>query len=629
MANPVPDKIKRFFDDMVWEEPLSKEKLWVLLRWVLLGVVILATLIVNSLIGIRFPVLKIAVLCGLFSFLNALFHYTFFFSRAGDSVPDPRLMDRFAIAQFACDWGFLTLILHYTGGIASPFLFYALFHVLLSGVLLEEKGFLFYVTLISCTLILLSILELTGLVSHYEEASFIFPGVQRNVYFVLILLFFCITALYISSTFVAWLLKRGRERILRLLILRKKLEQANKELTHLNQLARGIDSTLGLYPRLDFICQSITGIMKIKGVVIRLLDERTNRLELVSACGLSEEYINKGPVDADRSLARALEGEPHFVPDAVTDPSLQYPDAARREGIASMLAYPLRGREKVIGTMRLYMAEKRTFSQNEMDFIASLANQVSISIENAKFYDVLERQDKAKTEFIMMMTHELKGPLMAMQNLLEVLLKGYVGDLSEKQRELVDRIYRRIDSVMEVSTGLLDIYQWESQRAEAKWTPLSLREQLQRAMDMFRGPAEEKGLELDLALPEEDPLLLGSEDEMEKILNNLLTNAIKYTPRGGRISLSLSSQDDRAIITVGDSGIGMEPEDRDRIFQDFFRTKEAKQIDPYGRGMGLPFVKRVVETLGGTIEVKSEKGKGSEFLLTFPRHHTGKSRVAS
>lgn len=395
-------------------------------------------------------------------------------------------------------------------------------------------------------------------------------------------------------------------------------ESSLQQLRLLNQVAKDITTTLGLRPRLGFVCQSIIDIMGVKGVSIRLLDQKTNRLELAFASGLSEEYIHKGPVDADKSLAKALEGAPHFVLDASTDPGIQYPEEACREGLVSVLSLPLKGREKVIGTLRLYTGERRSFTRDEIDFLSALAAQGAISLENARNYEVLEKQDKAKNDFIMMMTHELKAPMMAVQGLLEVMQKGYVGVLTEKQKELIGRIYRRIDSLMEVSTNLLDIYEWQTKRPDTRSISLSMNEQIQKAVDLFKTSALEKGLTMDVDLPDQDLIVMGSEDEIEKILNNLITNAIKYTPKGGNISLALSASGGNVFFIIKDTGIGLNDQDISKVFDDFFRSKEAKRIDPYGKGLGLPFVKQIVEGLGGTIRVKSEEGKGSEFLLAFP-----------
>jgi Signal transduction histidine kinase len=120
-------------------------------------------------------------------------------------------------------------------------------------------------------------------------------------------------------------------------------------------------------------------------------------------------------------------------------------------------------------------------------------------------------------------------------------------------------------------------------------------------------------------VPEEQVNVKAGEEELEKVLNNLISNAIKYTPTGGNIFVHLVPADKQVTLRVKDNGIGISSEDVPKIFSEFFRTKEAKMIDPDGRGLGLPFVKKIVETLGGTIRVESEKGLGTEFMVTLPK----------
>jgi len=419
---------------------------------------------------------------------------------------------------------------------------------------------------------------------------------------------------------VSTLLKRLRERISQLTELEEKLEDTNQRLETLNLIAVKTATTLGLTPRLDFICGNIREIMGVKGVIIRLLDERTNQLEIVSSCGLSNAYIKKGPIDLDKSYARTLKGEPHVVLDVASEPSLQYPEVIKKEGIVSMLAVPLQGREKVIGTLRLFTSERREFTPEEMDFVSALASQGAISIENARFYDALKRQDEAKNDFIILMTHELKAPLAAIQGLLDVMLKGYVGTITDKQKELIGRMQKRIDSVLGVSAELLDIYQWQSKGIiDEVWRSVSLKDQIQKAEDLFKLIAQKKSITISYEVPEEQVNVKAGEEELEKVLNNLISNAIKYTPTGGNISVVLRLMDKQVTLRVKDNGIGISSEDVPKIFNEFFRTKEAKVIDPDGSGLGLPFVKKIVESLGGTIRVASEKGQGTEFIITLPK----------
>lgn len=618
MFHDDPHKFKAFFYEIGREEPLSKVGWWILLRWILLGVTTLATLTSNYFLYLNLPTTDIFWLCLPVILLNALLQYNLFGLRKAPSL-DIKNVDRITYIQFGTDLIFIGTLFHYTGGIASPLLFYFLFHVILSGVLLERWACFLYVSLVAITVALLALFEFVGFLPHIYSSSFISNEVQKNPFFVIMLFFFFLMVLFISSSLVSTVLKHLRERISQLMDLERKLEQTNQKLEILNKAARDTASTLGLNPRLDFICGSIRHLMGVKGAAIRLLDERTNRLELVSACGLSESYIKKGPVDADKSLARALTGEPHLVLDVAIDPSVQYPREAIKEGIVSMLSYPLKGREKVIGILRLFISERREFSQEEMDFLSALASQGAISIENAKIFDALKRQDEAKNDFIILMTHELKAPLTAIQGLLDVMLKGYVGTITEKQKELIERMQKRIDSVLEVSSGLLDIYQWQSKVPVGIIPPISLKEQIQKAANLFKVIAQKKGITIMYKLPEKEVFLKATEEELEKILNNLITNAIKYTPAGGNILVGLSTSDSRVILSIKDTGIGISSEDLPKIFSEFFRTKEAKTIDPDGRGLGLPFVKRIVESLGGLIKVESELGKGTEFIIVFPQ----------
>jgi len=410
-----------------------------------------------------------------------------------------------------------------------------------------------------------------------------------------------------------------KESLLQLSHLKSTLSPAKNKLELLNEVASITSSTLGLKPRIDFICSSVRDLMGVKGVTVRLLNEGTGKLELMSSCGLSPAYLNKGPVDVTKSLAGVLRGEPHFVADAASDPSTQYPEEAVREGIVGILSFPLTGRKKIIGALRLYTGEKRQFTKEEKDFLSALAGQGAILIENARIYDALKRQDEAKNEFILMMTHELKGPLTVIQGFLEVMQRGYAGVVTEKQKELMERIQKRIESVLRISTELLDLYQWQLRGHQEVMTPLSVKTQIQKAADLYGGMAQEKGISLRLELPEEDPLISATEEGLEKILGNLITNALKYTAAGGAVSVSLALVEGWMQLRVKDTGIGVSPEDLPKVFKEFFRTQRAKKADPDGSGLGLSLVQRIVDGLGGRIRMESVEDQGSEVIVSLPR----------
>jgi signal transduction histidine kinase len=171
---------------------------------------------------------------------------------------------------------------------------------------------------------------------------------------------------------------------------------------------------------------------------------------------------------------------------------------------------------------------------------------------------------------------------------------------------------------MGVSAELLDLYQWQTRDREAKVAPISLTRQLEKALDLYGVVAQEKGVSLKLELAREDFQIPATEEEVEKILGNLITNAMKYTPAGGAVCVSLARVAGRIQLRVKDTGIGVAAEDIPKVFQEFFRTRRAKRMDPDGSGLGLPLVKRIVDGLGGEITMQSVENQGSEVIVSFP-----------
>ncbi len=153
------------------------------------------------------------------------------------------------------------------------------------------------------------------------------------------------------------------------------------------EISKALSSTLAVNEVLDTIVRQITEVMGLKGATIRLVNPRTNTLELMAAAGLSEKYLSKGQVDLDKSVTEALSGRPVAIFDAHTDSRMQYPQAAKEEGIATLVAIPMVSKGKVIGVMRLVTAEPREFTMEEVDFACAVAELGASGINNAKLYE--------------------------------------------------------------------------------------------------------------------------------------------------------------------------------------------------------------------------------------------------
>ncbi|MCS7283378.1 MAG: hybrid sensor histidine kinase/response regulator [Anaerolineae bacterium] len=235
--------------------------------------------------------------------------------------------------------------------------------------------------------------------------------------------------------------------------------------------------------------------------------------------------------------------------------------------------------------------------------------------ELARAKEELERLDRFKTTFMWTVAHELRAPLNALQSFLLAILKGYIPP--EEQQEVLGRAVQRVQELLDLVDDLLKLAAAKSGKGLEKRVPVSLADVLEKVAPLFQKEAEAKGLSWRLEVRAR-PVVRADPDQMAQVWSNLISNAVKYTPAGGQVRVVLEEQDRWAIGTVEDTGIGIAPQDRERIFEEFYRTPQAKEVAPRGTGLGLPLVKQIVETHGGSITVESEVGKGSRFVFRLP-----------
>jgi GAF domain-containing protein len=152
-------------------------------------------------------------------------------------------------------------------------------------------------------------------------------------------------------------------------------------------ITRAISSSLDLKEVLHLVVKSTCETTGSKGCALMLLDEKGEMLEVTSSYGLSDQYLLKGPLSADRSISDTLKGKPVIIEDASSDPRVQYPQEAKKEGIASVISVPINLRDRIIGVLRLYTSVPCRFSQDDIDFLSAIAMQSGLAIENAKMYE--------------------------------------------------------------------------------------------------------------------------------------------------------------------------------------------------------------------------------------------------
>ncbi|HID57259.1 TPA: HAMP domain-containing histidine kinase [Candidatus Poribacteria bacterium] len=253
---------------------------------------------------------------------------------------------------------------------------------------------------------------------------------------------------------------------------------------------------------------------------------------------------------------------------------------------------------------------------------------MSLQAELQKAYGELEESVMMRSQFILTVTHELRAPLATIQSLLNVIMEGYAGSVSDKARELIERAERRVRFLIELVNDLLDVTIKQVERSRSRRVEIDIIEVAREVVDGFQAEAKAKGIAMKVHIPDHPIILESNERDLQKLFGNLLSNAVKYTPSGGEVSLIVREKEDKVEIEVADTGIGIPEEARPRLFKEFFRAENAKRMSEYGTGLGLTIVKNILDEHGGEISVKSELGKGTRFLISLPRHSLRNSKEA-
>ena len=229
----------------------------------------------------------------------------------------------------------------------------------------------------------------------------------------------------------------------------------------------------------------------------------------------------------------------------------------------------------------------------------------------------LEAASLHKSAFLANMSHELRTPLNAILGFSQVLEEGLFGELNAKQREYVDDILSSGRHLLSLINDVLDLSKVEAGQIELEMAPFSLREALESGVVTVRERATRGGVRVELgAVPDLD-VVEGDERRVRQVIFNLVSNAVKFTPAGGTVDISAAQVNGEVRVAVADSGPGIAPEDRDRIFEEFQQTDSGIEQGE-GTGLGLALSKRLVELHGGRIWVDTELGRGSTFVFTLP-----------
>jgi signal transduction histidine kinase len=312
-------------------------------------------------------------------------------------------------------------------------------------------------------------------------------------------------------------------------------------------------------------------------------------------------------------------GRPVLVEDVANDPDY----VARAPGMVAQLTVPILREEQIVGVITLESAQPGLLDEETLEFVVRLADHAAISIENARLFEQVRRANDAKTEFVSFVSHELKQPMTSMRGYIDLLDQQVAGELNDVQRTFLDTVRSNVNRMNTLVSDLLDISRIESGRIQINLGVVSIEQVIEEALQTMHGQIEAKQQPLEVDISPDLPPVRGDRDRLVQILTNMVSNAHKYTPEGGQITVRAQKWPGAGVngfvlCSVTDTGVGMSPEDQARLFTKYFRSEDPAVRNVAGTGLGLVITKSLVELQGGEIWVESEVGAGSTFAFTIP-----------
>jgi signal transduction histidine kinase/DNA-binding response OmpR family regulator len=410
----------------------------------------------------------------------------------------------------------------------------------------------------------------------------------------------------------------------------RELARSVDQLEGLSQVGEAVSSSLDLDVVLSTIVSHAVELSGTEGGSIFEFDDETMEFHVRTAYGTSDELLDalrRTHVGVDNTLVgrAASTGTPLAVSDIAESESDPHLSELRRAGWRSMVAVPLVRTNRILGALVVRRREAGDFSPEIIHLMETFASQSALAIHNARLFRELERKtaelevaSRHKSEFLASMSHELRTPLNAVIGFSEVLLDELFGDVNAKQEEYLEDIRASGRHLLELLNDILDLSRVEAGKMELEFAGVSLRQLLEDSAAMVRERAVRKGVSLDVSVDDDVDAVVADPLRLKQVTVNLLTNAVKFTPEGGRVDVRAQRAAGNVQVAVRDSGVGIADADQQRIFDAFQQGPRSVSETAEGTGLGLTLSKQIVELHGGRLWVESRVGHGSTFTFAIP-----------
>ena len=566
-----------------------------LLRWLALLLVLVLHWFDQSTAGIFFPVPQMAlVIVGYNGLLLLLMRYVRW-------LQGP-------LNYLAVDTVIATLAVYLTGGYHSSFFILYVFIIIGAAIHLE---------LVRTSIVTLGIGLIYIGACYVNPAGLEFPYAEYilSAKLLLLLIVAVLCGLLVEQ------LRREHQDTERERALAQRLKALNDLLQHLN-------TTLDLGHTLQTVAEAPRTLLGADLVIIALLDEDGRRLSVAAADGIDMSLLAEQRWTVDDVLVSAiLSGHRPYV---IEEPPRHLDALARIVGgaqvvppIASLVSVPLLLGDQPLGDLDVAYFEPRSFSEEDLAFLQALGLEAALAIRNARLYERERMQvahlralDKLQENFVSAVSHELRTPLTCVKTSTD-LLQATSSNLSEEQGELVRTIGHHVGRLEALVSDLLELTKLEAGQITLSKQPTDLRQIANRVVRALHPLTDRKGQAVSLHWPESLSQVPVDRRRIEQVLTNILSNAIKFTPKRSQIDVRLTETPDSLQVCVADNGPGIPVEEQERVFDKFYVVADGRGLS--GVGLGLYLAREMIELHGGRIWVESQVGAGSTFCFSIPK----------
>ncbi|HJR37144.1 MAG TPA: GAF domain-containing protein [Nocardioidaceae bacterium] len=405
------------------------------------------------------------------------------------------------------------------------------------------------------------------------------------------------------------------------------------QLEALREVGEAVSSTLDLDEVLATIVANAVRLTGTDGGSIMEYVEADDSFSVRAAYGSSDAMIARlrgVRIGRESTLVgrAALDRRPLEVAELGASPLDPHLRILYDDGWRSVLAVPMLRQDRMVGALVIRRRTTGGFPEETLELLETFASQSALAILNARLFRELELKSteleivsRHKSEFLASMSHELRTPLNAVIGFSEVLLEKMFGDLNDRQEEYLRDIWGSGKHLLELLNEILDLSKVEAGAMELESSTFSVPQVIEYTLSLVRARAAAHSIALELTVDDRVDVIHADELRFKQVMLNLLTNAVKFTPDGGTVSVRAAMAGDELRVEVTDNGIGIPTADRERIFESFQQGRRGASQEE-GTGLGLTLTRRIVELFGGRMWLDSEVGSGSTFGFAMPTGST-------